>query len=223
MTDWVNTEMIALMLSSFVLLGSSELKACIRVMAIQGILTGFLPLLTATNASLWHTLLLVMGAITIKGVIFPWLLGRALREVDVRQEMSPYVGYTSSLLLGIVLLAMSFWIASHLPSPSTDASSLVVPVTFFNAFVGLFIIVSRRKALMQVLGYLALENGIYVFGVALVQKQPTLIELGTLLDIFVAVFVMTIMILHISQEFEHMDVDRMATLKDTAERLRKRK
>jgi hydrogenase-4 component E len=89
-----------------------------------------------------------------------------------------------------------------------------VPVALFTMVVGLFLIVSRRQALMQVLGYLAMENGIYTFGVGLVQDTPMLVELGVLLDVFVAVFVMGIAIFHISREFDHIDTERLRTLKD---------
>jgi hydrogenase-4 component E len=89
-----------------------------------------------------------------------------------------------------------------------------VPVALFTSLVGLFVIISRRKALTQVLGYLVLENGIYTFGVGLVQNTPMLVELGVLLDVFVAVFVMGIAIFHINRQFDHIDTDRMVLLKD---------
>ena len=75
-------------------------------------------------------------------------------------------------------------------------------------------IVSRRKAIMQTLGYLAMENGIYAFGLAFAVEEPLLVEMGVLLDVFVAVFVMGIAIHHISREFDHIDTDRLSALKD---------
>ena len=84
----------------------------------------------------------------------------------------------------------------------------------FTTLTGLLIIVSRRKALTQVVGYLAMENGIYAFGAALAVKEPLLLEMGVLLDVLVAVFVMGITIHHISREFDHIDTDRLSELKD---------
>ena len=80
--------------------------------------------------------------------------------------------------------------------------------------VGLLLIVSRSKAVMQALGYLAMENGIYAFGLAFAVEEPLLVEMGVLLDVFVAVFVMGIAIHHISREFDHIDTDRLSALKD---------
>jgi len=93
-------------------------------------------------------------------------------------------------------------------------SALLVPVALSSILIGLFLIVSRKKAVNQVLGFLVLENGIFTFGVGLVRELSLLVELGVLLDVFVAVFVMGIMIFHISREFDHLDTDRLSTLKD---------
>ena len=87
-------------------------------------------------------------------------------------------------------------------------------MAFHAILIGLFLIISRKKAVTQVLGYLGLENGIYIFGIALVKEATILIDLGVLLDIFVAVFVMGIAIFHISREFDHIDTDRLSTLKE---------
>jgi hydrogenase-4 component E len=92
-------------------------------------------------------------------------------------------------------------------------SPLIVPVAFFTIMSGLFLIISRKKALTQVLGYLDQENGIYAFGVALVRQQPMLVELGILLDIFVAVFVMGIAMFHINREFDSIDTDQLSRLR----------
>ena len=93
-------------------------------------------------------------------------------------------------------------------------SSVLVAVALFSILVGLFLIVARKKAISQVLGFLVMENGIYTFGVALVRESPLLVELGVMLDVFVAVFVMGIAMFHISREFDHIDTHELTTLKD---------
>jgi hydrogenase-4 component E len=103
---------------------------------------------------------------------------------------------------------------TRLPIPEHIASPWLVPVSFFSIFAGLFLIVSRKRAVSQVLGFLVLENGIYTFGVGVVVRTPYLVEVGVLLDVFVAVFVMGITIFHINREFDHINTDRLSTLKD---------
>jgi hydrogenase-4 component E len=209
----LDTVLICIVLTSFLLLGSSRIGTCIRVAALQGILLGFLTLAARADLSL-RAPILALASTGLKGVAFPWLLSRALRDADVRREVEPFVGYNLSLLIGTATLAASLWLAARLPQPNPEVSSLVVPVALFTTLVGLFLIVSRRTALMQVLGYLVLENGIYAFGVGLVGGTPMLVELGVLLDLFVAVFVMGIAVFHINREFDHIDTDRLTALED---------
>ena len=211
---WTEAVLVAVVLMNLLVLGSSRLAACIRFVAVQGILLGILTFVAHEGTSTLRTALLAIASIGVKGLAFPALLFRALREAEVRREIEPYVGYSLSILIGLATLTFSLWLSGRLPLPQTPVSPLIVPVALFTSFVGLFVIVSRRKALTQVLGYLVLENGIYAFGVGLVQNTPMLVELGVLLDVFVAVFVMGITIFHINRQFDHIDTDRMALLKD---------
>jgi hydrogenase-4 component E len=213
--------LIFLLLANIVLVGSSSLSFCIRVVALEGIALGLLPLLLPGHEFGPRTVFLVAISIGLKGIVFPWLLFRALRAADVRHEVEPLVGYSVSLLFGVGTLGLSLWLGRMLnPVPLLGRPTelpLILPTALFTVIVGLFLIVSRKKALNQVLGYLVLENGIYLFGITLAHEEPFLVEMGVLLDVFVAVFVMGIAVFHISREFDHMDVDQLSTLKDWTE------
>lgn len=211
---WIDAILTSLVLTNFLLLGSSRLGACIRFVAGQGVLLGALTLAAHDEALSLRPVILAAASAGLKGIAFPWLLLRALREANVRREIEPFIGYNLSLLLGTLALATSLWLNSRLPLPSPPVSPFIVPVALFTSFVGMFFIISRRNALNQVLGYLVLENGVYAFGVGIVQDTPMLVELGVLLDVFVAVFVMGITIFHINRQFDHIDTDRLAVLKD---------
>ncbi|MGD0087699.1 MAG: hydrogenase [Verrucomicrobiota bacterium] len=209
-----NLILVLVLLTNLKLLGSSRLGASIRVVAVQGMVLGLLPILAHWHELSLHFALLAVGTIAIKGVVFPWFLFRAIREADIGREIEPYVGYAASLATGAVALGVSFWVCTKLPIPENIASSWLAPVSFFSIFAGLFLIVSRKRAVNQVLGFLVLENGIYTFGVGVAARTPFLVEVGVLLDVFVAVFVMGITIFHINREFDHIDTARLSVLKD---------
>jgi hydrogenase-4 component E len=154
-------------------------------------------------------------SIVLKGVVFPWLLFRALREANIRKEVEPIGGYPLSLMMGVVMFAMSFWLSKRLLYANPLVSPVAAPVSFATFFTGVFIIISRMKAITQVIGYLILENGIFLFGAVFLGGQSLLVELAILLDIFVAVFVMGITIFHISREFDHIDTQKLSELKDS--------
>jgi hydrogenase-4 component E len=208
---------VLIVLTDLALLASSRLHACIRLVGVQGVVLGVLPLLSAPDPWSWRPLLLATCGTLIKGILFPWLLRRAADRARVRREVEPFVGYPTSLAIGIVFLPVSFWMSSRLQMPIREVSPLMVPVAFSAILTGLLLIVSRRKAITQVLGYLVLENGIFGFGVAVLHEGPVWIELAILLDVLVAVFVMGIAIHHISTAFDTIDVDRFTELRDWGE------
>ena len=213
MRDAVEIILMFLILTDLVLLGSSRLRNAIRIAAAQGLALGLLPLLAHGHVA-WPAVLLGAGSAGIKGFVFPALLNRALRETNARREIEPFVGYVLSLLLGVGGLAVSFWVGARLPLPWAVSSSLLVPAGLFTLWTGLFLIMARKKAITQVLGYIVMENGIFTLGMVLVEAMPLLVELGVLLDVFVAVFVMGIIVFNINREFDHIDSDQLAALKE---------
>jgi hydrogenase-4 component E len=211
---WLDAVLVLLILSNLHLLGSSRLSACIRTVACQAVLLGIIPLLAQWGDVGPRLLMLIAVSTAMKAGVLPWLLRRAVREAGVQTEVEPIVGFTTSLLLGLGLLGAALHVAGKLPLPGANGTTFLVPVALFTTMVGMLVIVGRRKAVMQALGYLAMENGIYAFGLAFAVEEPLLVEMGVLLDVFVAVFVMGIAIHHISREFDHIDTDRLSALKD---------
>ena len=212
----IETLLIALVLTNLVLLGASRLHNAIRIVALQGIGLGVLPILAHHGGMLWAAVLLGAGSALIKGLLFPAMLRRALRETHGHREMEPFIGFNLSLLCGVGALALSFWLGARLPLPWPPVADLLVPAGLFTVWTGLFMIVARRKAITQVLGFIVLENGIFTLGIVLVEAMPLLVELGVLLDVFVAVFVMGIIVFHINREFDHIDADQLRALKEPA-------
>jgi hydrogenase-4 component E len=209
----LDSVLVLLILTTFLLLGLSRLNACIRIGAIQGIMVGLLPLAVGGGALSLRVAAIGATIAGLKGFVFPYLLSRALRESDTSREVQPFVGYAGSLFFGVLALLASFWLDARLKLPVHFMSDLVVPVSFAMMMTGLFLIVARRTAVNQVVGYLVLENGIYTFGLAIVRDIPVLIELGVLMDVFVAVFVMGIAIYRINREFDHIDSGRLDSLR----------
>ncbi len=206
--------LVIVILTNLRLLASGRLGAAIRMVALQGVLVGLVPLLAPGHAPGWRALALAVGSMALKGGVFPWLLFRALREAEIGREMRPFVGYVASALTGVGALAGAFALSNRLPNLPGTPSSLVVPTALFSILAGLFLLVARRSAVSQVLGFIVLENGVFTFGAAMMQETSLLVEAGVLLDVFVAVFVMGIALFHISREFDHLDADRLSELKD---------
>ena len=162
----------------------------------------------------FHSVLLMLGTVALKGFVIPSLLVRAMREANIQHEVNPYVGYMASLLLGALGTGLAFIFSSTLPLADEHAGLMIVPASLATVWTGLLLLTTRRKAITQVLGYLLLENGIFLFGVLLLEAIPLLVELGVLLDLFTGVFVMGIIIHHISREFASISTEHLAELKE---------
>jgi len=200
-------------LTNLALLVSSRLAGCIKLIAFQGMVLGLFPLFLPEMELNLRLLLLCVAVFGLKGMVFPRLLTRSLRAADVRHEVEPFIGYTMSVVLGVLMLVLSMWLLSSVRFSPPDVPPLGFPVALSTVLIGLLLIVGRRKALTQVVGYLVMENGIYIAGLLLIGEQPLVVELGVLLDVFVAVFVMGIAMFHINQEFSDIDVHELNRLK----------
>ena len=202
---------------SLAIVATSRLAGCVRASALQGVALSLLPLALWGRALDRHWVpVLVMsgGALAVKAVIIPLLLSRAIREANVRREVEPFISLHLSVLLAAALMGFSFWLASVLVLPRPAPTPLLVPIAFATVLIGFLVLAGRRQAVTQVVGYLMLENGIFIFGQMLVDEIPFAVELGILLDLLVGVFVMGIAIYNISREFDHIDTELMTALKD---------
>ena len=200
------------------LAASSRLLSCIRWVAIQGFLLAMLPLVMWNWAgALPHgaSILIAGCSLVLKGLLLPYLLTVAMRKANVNRELEPFVGYSGSLLIIVLAGGGLFWLCGQFAPLPPPASLLALPVAFITMVTGLFIIVARRKAITQVIGFLVFENGIGVFGTGMMLEHGVLVEMGVLLDILVLVFIMGITLFQISREFQHIDSDRLNQLDDS--------
>ena len=213
MSDAIDALLVLVLLLNFFVLGTSRLRAVINATALQGVLLGVLAVL-AHRQFTFQPVLIAVGAALIKGFAIPWLLSRAMRDVAIRHEVEPFIGYIPSLFAGAVATGLAIVFAGTLPLAEQHVGSLLVPASLSTVLTGFIILTTRRKAITQVAGYLILENGIFIMGLTLVEAIPFLVEVGVLLDLWVGIFVMGIMIYQINREFASLDTTRLSHLKE---------
>ena len=201
MTNISEIILAALLIIDFFLVASSRMLRCIHLAALHGLLIGLFPL------AMWDFFHQGM----------PHLLRMAMDHAKVKRELEPLVGYTGSLAILLVLSALVFYFWISCGTAPAGTPVLAAPVAFTTMLAGLFIIVARKKALTQVIGFLIFENGITVFGLGMAVECGLLVELGILLDVLVLVFVMGIAMFHINREFSHIDADRLNHLSEIEE------
>jgi hydrogenase-4 component E len=217
MTGYSDLLLLAVIVLDLYILATSRLTSCVRATALQGDALALLPLAlwwAGSPASLAHAALMSVGTFVIKAIIIPLLLLRAVRVAQVHREVEPFVSLHLSVLIGALLVGVSFWFATVLVLPHSAPAGLLVPAAFATLLIGFLVLVSRRQAITQAIGYLLIENGVFIFGQTLAHQIPFVVELGIFLDLLVGIFVMGIAIHHISREFDHIDTERLVALKD---------
>ncbi|MCA9234337.1 MAG: hypothetical protein KDA44_02645 [Planctomycetales bacterium] len=216
---------IALLLNFYILTVTS-LKEVIYAVALQGALLGLLYPVAHTGFSMAdragsldavtgvRLLGLTVAIVAIKGWLIPRFLLRAMRVADVRSSLTSTIGVIPPLLMGGIGTALAIVFARSLPMAEQHVSHLPIPAALATAVCGFLVLCTRREALGQVLGYIVLENGIFIFGLLLIEAVPIMVELGIVLDLFVGVFVMGIIFNHVSRAFPEASVEHLSNLKE---------
>ena len=190
----------ALVIVNLALAGVSRLPGAIRLIAVQGLLVGMLPFVLHGE----HLAIALVNTV-VKGALLPLMLVYAMKKANTVRELEPLVGFGKSVAIVFALTLAAF---RFTPSP------LVTALSFATIATGLFLVVARRKAITQVLGFLCFENGISVFAAAIAMDYGLILELGVLLDVFALVFILGIAIYEINRTFSTVDTDRMNKLTD---------
>jgi hydrogenase-4 component E len=194
-------------------LGNRSILSVIRIIAFQGILLGILPLLLHEELA-FPQILASLAAISLKGIIIPVIMTRAMKDVRIKREVEPSVGFVPSIILGALVTSITFLLFNQLFAGFVGPERMIIPASISTILVGFILLITRYKAISQIMGYLVLENGIYIFSLLLIVTIPLVVEMGLLLDLFVSIFMITIITNHINKAFSSLDTRRLTTLKE---------
>jgi hydrogenase-4 component E len=215
----ISNILLALILLSVLLsLRSNRLMTLVELMAFQGIIVSAVPLFLDTEHGLtFNIFLFFILLVLVKGVFIPGLMYIAVKKVVSSREIEPIIGYHASLFAGLIMIVFSVYVTNQLHLAMLLASHKLLLVTAITTMgAGLILLMARRKAITQVIGYLMMENGIYLIGTALAKEVHTqyVVEFAVLLDLIVAVLVMGIVLNDIHHTFDDVDTALLGQLKD---------
>lgn len=191
---------------------ASRLLTYIRILIFQGMLLFGITYLELHEMNWINLELILLETIVFKTVLIPYYLSYIIKKNNIVRETEPFVSDIGSIAIVTCLFVLSFFITDTLQIP--EASRIFTIVAFTSVFSGLYIIVSRKKIITHIMGYMIIENGIFIFSLAIGSEQPLLINLGILLDIFVSVLVLGMIVNRIGNTFEEMSIENLANLKD---------
>ena len=211
----------AVNLLSFIALGltillivRTRLEGQVRVFGWQSLVLALLCLLIALYSGSLELFGVGIVLVVVKGVMIPRVLNRAVANIGLARGAVPYLGTAPALIICGVLTIISFYvmtpIAASNPLPTADA----IPLAFAGVLIGFFIMVNRRRAVTQILGFLMLENGIFLLALLATYGVPFIVEMGVFLDVLVAVLIMEVFVYRIKDNFDSIDVGELGKLKE---------
>jgi hydrogenase-4 component E len=151
----------------------------------------------------------------IKAVGAPYFLRLIMKTIEVKLDIGAYIPTPIALHTGIILMGVSYLLARELPGAYVSADATYGAAASLSLiFVGVLMMVTRRLALSQIVGFLVLENGIFMFTLVKTHGMPLAVEMGILLDVLVVVMIAGLLLFRIKKSFEHIDVTKLTELRD---------
>lgn len=209
----VDTILSLALLSSLFTLGSSRLPGLIKVVGFQGIVVSIVPIFIEHNLTDTSITFYILTMV-IRGIIIPLCIYLLIRKTAIQREVQPIVGFHASLFAGLILIVASAVISDRLDISSHAASHLLMPTAITILVTGMFMLMARRNAIAMVLGYIMMENGIYLVGTTFSIGSHHIVEFGILLDVLAGVMIMAIMLENMKRKFDDVDTSFLSELKE---------
>jgi hydrogenase-4 component E len=151
--------------------------------------------------------------IALKGVLIPYFLMRVIDRIGIHREIEPFLNVPASLLLCLGLTVVGYRVSTGFPEGAKGVSHHLIGVALSMLLIGLFLMVTRKKAITQILALLTVENAVFLVAVGVTSGMPFIVELGISFDVILAVLVLGVLVRRIVGRFESMDVSRLSKLK----------
>jgi hydrogenase-4 component E len=203
-----------LLLSGVLMLWRRELAAIVRLLTVQGVLLAALAVLLGVREQSVELYAVAVGVLVLKAVVLPGVLHRVLRDSGDAREAEPLVNVTSSLLAAALLTLVAYAVSRPLVALAPSATTRALPVGLAVVFLGFFVLVTRRHALSQVVGFLLLDNGIAATAFLATSGVPLVVELGGSLDLLLLVLVLQVLAARMRLTFGRTDMDELRELRD---------
>jgi len=203
---------VGILLTAVAMNAVKRLESCVKIYTLNSWLLSSLIAVVALMVGEPHLYAASAATLLGKGILIPMFLRRVVRQMKVTREVEPYISNAFSLAISGVLVAVVY--ASLREGIFVSGfSKNVLQISIAVILIGLFLMITRRKALTQVIGLLFMENGLFLAGFSLTYGMPVIIELGVLFDMLMGVIILGIFAVQIKRAFASSNLDNLTILK----------
>jgi hydrogenase-4 component E len=203
-----------LLLLSFAMLSQRRIVSLVDLLAVQGGLLAAATLLLAWRTGEIHLYVSAVLTIALKVVFLPWLLYRLIRRLEVYWDTEPLLNISGTMLAGIVIVVFAFGLAQPITVLANTTMRSAIGIAIAVVLLAFLMMITRRKAMSQVIGFLSMENGLFFGAMSATYGMPMVIELGVALDVLVAVLVLGVFFFQIREQFDSLDLQHLESLKE---------
>jgi len=207
-----NVFLIIFIISLFYVSIANRIITYVRVLALQGFILFGVTFLQLKDIQTWNLVLIMLETIVFKAVAVPLFLSYLIKRNKLTRETEPYLPHFLSLIIVTMIVVITVLLANSIQDTHLDKIFFIVSLS--TLFTGLYFIASRKKIITHVMGYLMIENGVFVLSLAVGNEMPNLVNLGIMLDVFGSVLILGIFLNKIGDVFRAVDVDQLSNLKD---------
>lgn len=211
--DFVILCAAGMLVSVYLMVGQRALVVAIRLYGVQSLLLGVVGVAMGLADHRPHLFVTAALTVVLKAVVIPVFLLRVIDRVGIRREIEPFVNVPASLLLCLGLTVVGYRVSLGMAGASQGVPHQVVGVALSMVLMGLFLMVTRRKALTQILALLTIENAVFLVAVGATSGMPLIVELGISFDVILAVLVLGVLVNRLVDRFESMDTSRLSNLR----------
>ena len=203
-----------LLLLSFVMLIQRRLLSLITLFAWQGAVLAISTFIVAYSSEQHHLYYSAGLTLGLKAILLPYILARLVRRLGIHWDVEALGNIPTTLLVGVLLVIFSFGLSQPITELSHTITRSTLGIAIAIVMLSFLMMIIRRKAISQVIGFLAMENGLFFAATSATYGMPMVVELGIALDILVAVFILGIFTFHIREQFDSLDLHHMERLKE---------
>ena len=210
----INLLAALLLLIAFAMITQRRILSLVNLFAMQGFVLAMSTFVVAYSTDQRHLYFSAVLTLAIKVMLLPWLLHRLMRKLNVQWDVETLINIPSTLLVGIVLVIFAFNLASPISHMAGTILRSTLGIALASVLLSFLMMITRRKAIPQVIGFLAMENGLFFAATSATYGMPMVVELGIALDVLVGMFIFGIFFFQIRERFDSLDLRHMEKLKD---------
>lgn len=204
---------IVLILSTLGLLWIKRILTAIKILSFQSLLLGIIALFIARQTGTIDLYVMAGLTVVMKAIGIPWILWYTMRKIGMERETEKLVGRELSLLCGGALVAISYVVTQKLHVSTLGVSREYLPISIAMLLIGLFIMMTHQKAIMQGIGLIVMENGLFLVALVTTYGMPFLVDIGVFLDVFVAVILISMLTYRIDKTFQSTHTEHLRRLR----------